>query len=81
MSDAKVQVTIQLGADTLEKVRRLAMADSRSVSSYLDMLIRNRIMGMPVESSLTSARVAAGRQIDIAEQIARKVKAGPSRHK
>jgi hypothetical protein len=79
VNDAKVQVTIQMGVDTLSKVKRLAAADSRSLSSYLDMLIRNAVMGKPVESSLSAASRAPGRQLDISEMIAKAVKRGPVR--
>jgi hypothetical protein len=79
VNDAKVQVTIQMGVDTLSKVKRLAAADSRSLSSFLDMLIRNAVMGKPVESSLSAAARAPGRQVDITDAIAEAVKRGPVR--
>jgi hypothetical protein len=75
MAEAKINVSVYLDAHTLEKVKRLAAADSRSISGYLELFIRNKTMGM---GELPRGNAPA--QIDIAEQIARHIERGPQAH-
>jgi hypothetical protein len=73
----KVNVSVYLEAGLVDKAKSLAAADRRPLSSYLAMLIEG---GVEVAQRRISAPLPA-RQMDIAEQIARKVKAGPVRKK
>ena len=41
MKSLKEKISITLDVDVIEKIRRLADADDRSVSQYINLILRN----------------------------------------
>lgn len=64
MSDSKGYLSLYLPEDLIRRVKAAAEEDGRSLSNYLAQLLER---AHPV-----------ARQVDIAEQISRAVKAGPT---
>nr|WP_297171828.1 ribbon-helix-helix protein, CopG family [uncultured Agathobaculum sp.] len=45
MKPLKEKISITLDADVIEKIRRLADEDDRSVSQYINLILRNYFKG------------------------------------
>ena len=76
----KSNVTVFLPPDILAKCRAAAAADGRSLSNFISMKLTSMFMDTRLRDAVMPS-MGSARQIDIAEQIARKVKAAPARKK
>jgi hypothetical protein len=76
---AKKSISVMMSPELEALVRKSAADEGRSVSNFLEQLVRRHYV-LPAPAFLPKSSdifPMVSRQVDIAEQIARTVKAGP----